>query len=260
MLVNAVPQGQGAVGPRAGELAEGCLALGEFVGRVLGEPVHHVPQGKTTSSTVDGVVNRAALLENRAAQLAALEAPAGPVLTVGGDCGVELVPISVARFRYGIGLKVAWFDAHADLNTAAGSPSGAFHGMVLRSLFGEGDAEFAASPPLEPSNAVLFGTRVFDPEERDALDRGLVSQAPGSLRGAEYVYLHLDLDVLDPGEFSGMNYPESGGMSIVELVDAIGGLAGFEVIGAGITECVATGSELHVLEPVIRAIGALLKP
>lgn len=259
MLVNAVPQGQGAVGPRAGELAEGCLALSEFVGWVLGEPVHHIPQDRATSSTVDGVANRAALLGNRVAQLAALEAPGGPVLTVGGDCGVELIPISVARFRYGSGLKVAWFDAHPDLNTAESSPSGAFHGMVLRSLFGEGDAEFAASPALEPGHAVLVGTRAFDPAERDLLERGLVSQAPDALSGAEHVYLHLDLDVLDPGEFAGLNFPEPAGLTIDELVAAIRGLAGFDVIGAGITECVGTGLELRVLEPVIEAVGELLR-
>ncbi|MEU0565103.1 arginase family protein [Nonomuraea sp. NPDC005983] len=33
---------------------------------------------------------------------------------------------------------VVWFDAHGDLNTPSSSPSGAFHGMVLRALTREG--------------------------------------------------------------------------------------------------------------------------
>jgi len=260
MLINAVPQSQGSTSPRAGELAGGCLALAELAGSVLGLPVNRVPQSAAASPTVDGVANREVLLANRAAQLAALEAPEGPVLTIGGDCGVDLIPIGVAQFRYR-GLAVAWFDAHADLNTAESSPSGAFHGMVLRSLFGQGDAEFAASPALE--RAVLIGTRVFDPAEQEAVESGLVTQASAetvveALGGAENVYLHVDLDVLDPGEFSGVGYPEAGGLTIDQLVAAIRSLSAVPVVGAAITECLATGPELRALVPVIEAIGAAL--
>jgi arginase len=264
MLINAVPQRQGAVSPRAAELPAGCLALASLAGAVLGTSVNVVPQSDETSSTVDGIANREVLVgANRLAQLAALEAPGGKVLTIGGDCGVELVPIGVARFRYGQGLVAAWFDAHADLNTAESSPSGAFHGMVLRSLLGQGDADFAASPALE--RAVLVGTRAFDDVEREAVDSGLVGLVLGepaavreALSGAQSVYLHVDLDVLDPAEFGGLNYPEPGGLTVAQLVEAIGALAEFDVIGAGVTECVGTGAELRVLEPVLAAIGALL--
>ncbi len=260
MLINAVPQFQGALTERAKDLPEGCVALAELAGHVLGSPVHHILQSRATSPVVDGVANREILTgENRAAQLAALEAPGGPVLTIGGDCGVELVPIGVARYRYGPGLGVAWFDAHPDLNTAGTSPSGAFHGMVLRSLLGEGDLDFAADPPLEPGRAVLAGTRVFDKAEREVVDRGLVVPADdvaAGLSGAEKVYVHLDLDVLDPGEFDGLNCPEPGGLTIPRLVAILRGLSGFEVIGAGITEC--AGTEVRVLEPILEALGALL--
>ncbi|MEC3973734.1 arginase family protein [Amycolatopsis sp. H20-H5] len=266
MLINAVPQRQGAVSPRAGELPGGCLALAELAGHVFGEPVHHIRQTQLTSALVGGVANREVLLgENRAAQLAALEAPGGPVLTVGGDCGVELIPISVARFRYGAGLGVAWFDAHPDLNTAETSPSGAFHGMVLRSLLGEGDPDFAASPALERGRVVLAGARAFDDAERAAIERGLVVRAPAvanvptALResGAERIYLHLDLDVLDPAEYAGLNYPEPDGLSLDELIEGLHALAEFEVVGAGITECV--GTDVKLLEPVLEAVAALLK-
>ncbi|WP_326569191.1 arginase family protein [Amycolatopsis rhabdoformis] len=262
MLINAVPQWQGAIGPRARGLVEGCLALSELAGHVLGLPVHHIHQEPGTSELLSGVANRAVLTgTNRAAQLAALEAPGGPVLTIGGDCGVELVPIGVARYRYGPGLGVAWFDAHADLNTAASSPSGAFHGMVLRSLLGEGDEEFAASPAVEAGRVALFGTRAFDADEEAAIGRGLAVRTENpaaALResGAEQVYLHLDLDVLDPLAFDGANYPEPGGLTISELVRAIEALSEVDVIGAGITECV--GTDLEVLEPVIAAVGRVL--
>ncbi|WP_020671157.1 arginase family protein [Amycolatopsis nigrescens] len=272
MLINAVPQRLGALSPRAGELPDGCRALAALASEVLGEPVHEVATGATGSSTVDGVANRAALVRDRAAQLSALEAPGGPVLTIGGDCGVELVPLGVARYRHGDGLGAVWFDAHPDLNTAATSPSGAFHGMVLRSLFGEGDAEFAAAPALAPGRAVLVGTRSFDPAERAAVDAGLAGHVPvadaadpGRIvdgvreSGADKLYLHLDLDVLDPAEFGGLNYPEPGGMTIAELLAALDALSGFEIVGAGITECVATGrAELSALVPVLEVLGGLI--
>ncbi|OXM63830.1 arginase family protein [Amycolatopsis vastitatis] len=259
MLINAVPQRQGAVGPRAAELPDGCVALSELAGHVLGRPVHHVRQTREVSEVDRGIASRAVLTgPNRAAQLAALEAPAGPVLTIGGDCGVELVPIGVARYRHGPGLGVAWFDAHPDLNTAESSPSGAFHGMVLRSLFGEGDPEFAADPALTPGNVVLAGTRVFDPEEQAAVSRGLAVTSVDALADVEKLYVHIDLDVLDPAEFSGLNYPEPGGWTIPQLVSALDALSGFEVVGAGITECVGTPREVEVLEPVLSAVGRLL--
>ncbi|MEV4144313.1 arginase family protein [Amycolatopsis sp. NPDC049691] len=258
-LINAVPQRQGAVGPRAAELPDGCLALAELAGHVLGRPVHHVRQTQALSEVDGGIASRAVLTgPNRAAQLAALEAPGGPVLTIGGDCGVELVPIGVARYRHGPGLGVAWFDAHADLNTASTSPSGAFHGMVLRSLFGEGDPEFAADPALTPGSVALLGTRAFDPEERAAVVRGLAVTSPDALTGVEKLYVHVDLDVLDVAEFPGLNYPEPDGWTIDRLVAELDALAGFEVVGAGITECVGTSREVEVLEPVLAAVGRLL--
>ncbi|GAA3575242.1 arginase family protein [Amycolatopsis ultiminotia] len=262
MLINAVPQWQGAIGLRARELVGGCLALSELAGHVLGHPVHHVRQDAAPSEVVAGVANRAVLTgANRRAHLAALEAPEGPVLTIGGDCGVELLPISVARFRYGSGLGVAWFDAHADLNTADSSPSGGFHGMVLRSLLGEGDEEFAANPALEGGRVALFGTRAFDPAEAESVARGLAVRTEDvagtlSAAGADHVYLHVDLDVLDPAEFGGLNCPEPGGRTIGEVVSAIDALSGMDVVGAGVTECV--GTEVGSLEPILSAVGRVL--
>ncbi len=187
----------------------------------------------------------------------------GPVLTIGGDCGVELEPIRAVRHRYGAGLAVAWFDAHPDMNTPESSPSGAFHGMVLRALLGEGDPAFAASPVLEHGRVALVGTRAIDPAEQAAIDSGLATQtddAAMSLHDASHLYVHVDLDVLDPTEFGGLNYPEPGGLTVPELVSALDALARFRIVGAGITECVGSSEQIEVLAPVIATIGNLLNP
>ncbi|NIH84912.1 arginase family protein [Amycolatopsis granulosa] len=267
MLIQAVPQWQGARTPRAGDLPAGCRALSTWAGDVLGVPVREVPLAAGGSPVVDGIANREALLDNRERHTEALAD--GPVLTIGGDCAADLVPVAAARASCGDRFGVVWFDAHADLNTPGSSPSGAFHGMVLRSLLGDGDPAFAAAPPIAPGRAVLVGTRAVDPAERAAIEAGLVRLVDGEpsrlvaeLRdaGIERLYVHLDLDVLDPTGFAGMDYPEPGGMRIGQLVAGLSALAEFEVVGAAITECVSgKPDELAILAPVVHCIGELLR-
>jgi len=138
--------------------------------------------------------------------------------------------------------------------------------MVLRALLGEGDPAFAASPVLEHGRVALVGTRVIDPAEQAAIDRGLATQtddAAVSLHDASHLYVHVDLDVLDvldPTEFGGLNYPEPGGLTVAELVSALDALARFRIVGAGITECVGSSEQIEVLAPVIATIGNLLNP
>ncbi|NIJ13632.1 arginase [Saccharomonospora amisosensis] len=271
MRIHAVPQWQGALWQGAARrLPDGCRTLARLAAEVLAEPVHFVPVESAGSDTVDGVGNRSVLVRNRDAQLAALEVPEGKVLTIGGDCGADLVPAGVARYRYGEDLGVVWFDAHADCNTPASSPSGAFHGMVLRALLGEGDPEFAASPAVATGRVVLAGTRTFDAAEREVVEAGLVCHVPpptdprdllAVLReaAATKVYLHIDLDVLDPSEFGWTGYHEPGGISLAWLVAAVAGLAELEVVGAAVTECAAsTHDQVEPLRPLFEVLGRLL--
>ncbi|MGC0419548.1 arginase family protein [Embleya sp. AB8] len=177
---------------------------------------------------------------------------ADPLLTIGGDCGVELAPIAAAVGRYGSRLAVVWFDAHPDLNTPAGSPSGAFHGMVLRTLLGDGPAALVPPPEQRPAaqRVVLAGVRAVDPAEAqfieaEGIPRITVEQLadPGPLlaavsgTGATHVYIHVDLDVLDPEHFSALSVPEPDGLHPPRLGAALRALAEeFEVAGLGITE------------------------
>ncbi|MGP1388053.1 MAG: arginase family protein [Thainema sp.] len=90
------------------------------------------------------------------------------ILTIGGDCGVELAPVSFLNKIYAQALTVVWLDAHGDLNTPSSSPSAHFHGMPLRALLGEGDADIVncTFSTLRPEQVFLIGSRKFDLPER----------------------------------------------------------------------------------------------
>ncbi|TYB64295.1 arginase family protein [Nonomuraea sp. PA05] len=218
LTVVEVPQWRGSLSPTAPRLAEGAARLAAMV---PGASAHvRVGTGDTLAETAARV--REALPRD------------GFVVTVGGDCGVELEPVTAALRRRGDRLHVAWFDAHGDMNTPESSPSGAFHGMILRTLQGEGPDDLVRSPVLRPGQIALAGTRALDPAEADHIERagigGLDSIGPDAV-----VYVHVDLDVLDG--ITSVGYPEPDGLSAEALAEAVEGLAArHEIAGLGITE------------------------
>lgn len=245
-------------------MPRGCLALADLASRVLQVPINHVHQDRQTSTTEKGVANRSVLTgSNLDAQQAAVAGVSEPILTIGGDCGIEFIPIRAALARYGDGLAVAWFDAHPDLNTPESSQTGAYHAMVLRALMGEGDPALSMrTPALKPNHVALIDARAADAEEEAAIGRGLGirTKDPASLlRGAAHLYVHVDLDVLDPSEFEGLNMPEANGLKLEELLGLLDSLRGFNIVGAGITECVGSREQVEVLAPLIRKMGELLR-
>ncbi|MCP2260922.1 arginase [Streptoalloteichus tenebrarius] len=269
----AVPQHQGAVVVDGGRLPTGCAALAELAGAALGRPPRVVAVASGTTPLTGGVASFSGLVANRWAQLAVLRRVREPVLLVGGDCGVETAALAVARARWGDGLGVVWWDAHADLNTPGSSPSAAFHGMALRAALGEGDPALVADPPVVAGQVVLAGVRALDPDERAVIAEGLVTHLgpdlardPGRVAaalvgsGASHAYLHVDLDVLDPDEFGGACCPEPGGLTVDEVVAGIEAVAAaLPVVGVGVTECVTTDPvELRRIMPILEAAHAAL--
>ena len=191
------------------------------------------------------------------AQIAAMarELPARP-LVLGGCCCSHVGAVrELARRHHRI--AVVWFDAHGDLNTPESSPSGHFHGMVLRTLLGAGPSEYVRQirRPLQPSQIVLAGTRDLDPPERDYITRaGIVVCTPEQLadaghvvncvraRGFGRVYVHLDLDCFRPEDVPDALIPTRGGPSIATVAAAIGALAAAcDVVGFSIVEYVDRG-------------------
>jgi arginase len=178
------------------------------------------------------------------------------VFTVGGTCGSEAAPVAYLARRHP-GLGVVWLDAHGDLNTPATSPSGHFHGMVLRTLLGDGPSGLTAhiACPLEPARVVLAGVRDLDAAERDyasATGLALVEGWPEDtaarivdpLRsaGVTQLYVHLDVDVFDPAIYGDALFSVPGGPSL-DSAAAVARvlLEAFDVVGVGVVESCGRG-------------------
>jgi arginase len=235
--VLCVPQWQGSSAPEAPRLQAGARRTADLL--PAGARVD-VPVLDADGEKLRGVRRLDVLRENLRLTREALREIDDVVVTAGGDCGVELGPISAARARHGDALTVLWIDAHPDVSTPATLPSGSFHGMVLRTLLGEGAAELVPDDPLVPGQVVLTGIREFELSQREYLGAAGIrwhgvedfERALDGLSGP--VYLHVDLDVLDPSEFTSVGYSSSGGPSVQRVLDVIARVDG--VVGASITE------------------------
>jgi arginase len=211
-----------------------------------------------TLTVRDGVLGLDSIAARFRATLAALREN-GPdqLVTIGGTCGVEAAPVAYLNERYDGDLAVVWFDAHGDLNSPETSPSGHFHGMVLRTLTGEGPRDYvdAIRRPLQPRQIVLAGTRDLDSGELAYIrQHGVTVVDPDALRdpdavtgairacGFANVYLHLDLDCFRPDEIPDTLMRTPGGPAFDEVAAALALLRrSFHVAGWSLVEYVDRG-------------------
>jgi len=180
------------------------------------------------------------------------EANPSHLLMIGGTCGAEAAPIAYLNKRYSGEVAVVWLDAHSDLNTPTSSPSGRFHGMVLRTLLGDGPASYTSKikRPLIPSQIFLAGVRDLDPPEQvfisaanipifSPLDQTSTQRLVEAIAtaGFEKIYIHVDVDVLNPASFPDSLMPTPGGPSIQDLEHCILALTNaFDAVGISIVE------------------------
>ena len=143
-------------------------------------------------------------------------------LVLAGNCGAALGVCA----GLGAGTRVLWADAHADFNTPETTIGGFLDGMALATLTGRCWTTMAGRlpgfVPVPDAHVWLLGARDLDPLEAAALARSGVRRVDAdavdeatavrlaSEAGDAPVYLHLDLDVLDPhdGRANGYAAPD----------------------------------------------------
>ena len=156
-------------------------------------------------------------------------------ITMGGDHCLAMGSISavVQHCRAeGKKLRVLWFDAHADFNTASITPSGNMHGMPVACLLGrgpEGLIDLAGAVPAMTHDEVRqVGLRSVDRGEKELLHevgvecydmryidemsmRKVMKKALDGIDEDTHLHVSLDLDFIDPGIAPGVGTPVVGG-------------------------------------------------
>jgi arginase len=164
-----------------------------------------------------------------------LAAGAFPVLT-SSDCSICMTTFQ-AVVRHAPDVRVLWLDAHGDFNSPDTTPSGFLGGMCLGAACGRWDSGFA--PALEPARVLMCGVRDLDAGERVLVETAGVpvaraSEVTDALSG-ERVYVHLDVDVLDP-DILPSQFPVPHGLSDTGLRTLLAEVKrDCEVVGAEIT-------------------------
>lgn len=155
-----------------------------------------------------------------AAQVALAVAEGGRTTVLSGDCLVALGTLAGAQ-RAGLEPALIWLDAHGDVHTLETSTSGYLGGVSLRVLTGAHTDRYAdriGLRPLPPERAVLVDARDLDPAEAEylaisATRRIAVSEVDSGTVPPGPLVLHVDLDVVDSAELTGLRFPASGGPS-----------------------------------------------
>jgi len=139
--------------------------------------------------------------------------------------------------REPIRIGMLWLDAHPDFNTPETTRSGSLGGMPVAVATGRAlhrlrlDAHL--DPPLSDRHIVMGGVRLTDPLEQQLLDQSLIEQlSVDDLRNmtpavfaqldrlnrlTDKIYVHIDMDVLDPREVMGHGNKVPNGPSSEQL-------------------------------------------
>jgi arginase len=171
---------------------------------------------------------------------------------------------------------VLWFDSHADFNTPETTTGGFLDGMALATATGRCWRQLAARVPgFRPTpehKVVLLGTRDLDPLERDLLEQSEATvldpehvrrDLDPALRNlgarARDVYVHLDLDVLEPAEMQANALAAPEGLRVEEVravLERIG--RDFQVRAVALTAYdPSCDPEGRICEAVVILLGAL---
>ena len=138
---------------------------------------------------------------------------------------------------------IIWFDAHGDFNTPDTTPSGFFDGMGLAIATGQCFKDIMTivenMSPIQESCTLHIGARDLDPEEQALLkstdvlvvdnntlkEKGIQDALLPMLTELrskiQEIYLHIDIDVLDPSVAPGVDFPTPEGLRLDEMEEAL---------------------------------------
>ncbi len=161
-------------------------------------------------------------------------------LILAGGCLVASGVVSGLQ-RSGRTIRILWVDAHGDFNTPETTPSGYWDGMSLAVVCGRSLDEVykrAELRAVQYSHIAHLGARALDPPEREDFERLKILQVPPTEVASDEVitqlrrrigkspelYLHVDMDGIDPRDAPAVTLPEPHGIPLADLIEGLGRL------------------------------------
>lgn len=155
-----------------------------------------------------------------------------------GDCCV-ILPVIAGLQRRDIEPVVVFFDAHGDFNTWETTESDFIGGMPLAMATGRGEmtiADACGMTPVPDEDAFLVDARDLDRAEarllaESGVHRVVHDELPTRLPEHRPIYIHIDVDVVDPVDMPAVNYLAPGGPSANAIATVVADLEGsFDIV------------------------------
>jgi arginase len=174
------------------------------------------------------VWSRLSVLYADLAAVVAGEAGRGRLVVVSGDCMTALGTMSGLQ-RAGVEAGIVWLEAHGDVQALETTASGYFGWSAAAAAGGlpaRADRRPAGLRVVSERQVTLAGARDLDPPEAAYL-------AGAQIRGSQVeeldaaglpgraLYVHLDLEVIDPGQLPGLRFPAPGGPGLERVIGAL---------------------------------------
>ena len=248
------PQWQGGTTP-ARYLGAQLL---EFLAPSFGGETVHIPvtapedAGAEDTSKLQGIHGYHVVLNNlRTAKNEISTRNPDRIVVVGGDCSVSIAPFHHLSQRYGEDFGVLWIDAHPDLWDA--SNNSYLNAMAVSALLGEcaPDMNREITHPVRLEKFHWVGLRSELSNEIRRLPQALTqrttaSEANSSSRsvldwiqqaGITKLAIHLDLDSLDPEQFTLVRVPVPDGLYFETIVRLCQDLSeAVDIVGFSVAE------------------------
>lgn len=152
--------------------------------------------------------------------LAKLVTHSSKLLLLGGDHFITYPILKGIKRGTNRTLGLIYLDSHADFYEDMGGLT-LSHASTLRRIVED------SIVTLE--NVVAYDLRTATPDQKDALGPAVCVKDPSQFKdeiirisnSVDYIYISVDLDVLQPNIAPGVGHPESGGLTIADLITLI---------------------------------------